>query len=295
MARQRHSGKASQEAQDDLRPRQPAWREQAPARPRKRVKRKQATVQDASGKTSERERPRFRAPSREMIYTGLRVGALLLTAIAVTAGLIYLLTWPELAVSPTSTLIGGYQRIAPADIYTGSKVDGRNVLLLRTDEIAAEVKKIPGVAKADVHVRLPNQVIIDIREHAPLVAWQAVTGTLWLAADGAQVPQAGAAPPLTFTDRSSGRLAKDAPLRKLVLDNLAVVHAARPSLTEFAYGDEAGLYYRAPEGWEVWLGESGPMDAKLAVAEATGQDLTRKGERTKAIDVRESDRKAILW
>jgi hypothetical protein len=234
-------------------------------------------------------------PSRETWLLALRVGALLLTAIAFTVGLLYLLRWPELSVSRGSTQIGGNLRLTPEEVYLAGQIDGKNILVLRADGIASEVEKAPGVASADVHVRLPNQVIIDIREHAPLVAWQSITSTAWLAADGSQVPQAGGAPPITFTDQSQGRLDKDEGLRRLVLENLGVVHAVRPELSEFYYADEPGLYYQASEGWQVWLGESGPMVEKLALAEAAGQDIAKQGARPKVIDVRQSERKAMWW
>ena len=147
-----------------------------------------------------------------------------------------------------------------------------------------------------MHVRLPNQVIIDIREHAPLVAWQTITSTVWLAADGSEVPQAGGAPPLTFTDQSKGALRQQCGAAQAGPGEAwRAVHSARPTLAEFYYADEPGLYYRAPEGWHVWLGESGPMDDKLALAEAAGLDIARQGGRPKVIDVRQSERKAMWW
>lgn len=288
---------------DDASSPAPAWRGQAPARPRKRIKRKPMTVPASSkrpvgsGRDESRAaaRPALALPSRETWSSVLRIAALLLTATAVTVGLIYLLGWPVLAVSRESTQIGGADRLTNEEIYEGSGIDGRNVLLLRAGDIAAAVKRVPGVEKAAVHVRLPNQVIIDIREHAPLVAWQGITETLWLATDGATVPQTGAQPPLTFADLSKGRLDKDPALRKLVLENLKAVYAVRPQLSEFYYADEPGLYYRAPEGWDVWLGESGPLEDKLSLADMTAQDLAKRGERAQVIDVRQSERKALWW
>jgi hypothetical protein len=298
MVKQTRQGKASKASQDENLSRKPAWREQAPAKPRKRVKRKPMAVSGSSGRAEGRAatgRIPLAMPSRETWLLTLRVAALLLTAIAVTIGLLYLLRWPQLSVSRGSTQIGGNLRLTPEEIYVASQIDGKNVLVLRADDIADEVKKAPGIAAAEVHVRLPNQVIIDVHEHAPLVAWQSITSTVWLAADGAEIPQAGGAPPLTFTDQSEGRLDKDAALRKLMLENLGAVHTARPELSEFYYADEPGLYYQAPEGWQVWLGESGPLEQKLALAEAAGQDIAKQGARPKVIDVRQSERKAMWW
>jgi hypothetical protein len=298
MVRQQRHGKASKDEQDDVVTRQPAWKERAPAKPRRRVKHKQATAPSFAGKPGGRakaERGPISLPSRETWLLVGRVSLLVLTAIAFTAGLIYLLSMPELTVGRASTQIGGNQRIAPEEIYTTSGIDGRNVLLLRSTDIAAQVQSIPGVARATVHVRLPNQVLIDVTEHAPLVAWQALATTVWLASDGSQVQQAGGAPPLRFTDQSDGRLEKNASLHKLILDDLVAVHAVRPDLAEFYYADEPGLFYLTPNGWQVWLGEAGPMDDKLALADAAGKDIATQGAHPKVIDVRQSERKAMWW
>ncbi len=48
MAKQREV-KASKHEQDDVQPRQPAWRERAPAKPRRRIKHKQATAPGDAG------------------------------------------------------------------------------------------------------------------------------------------------------------------------------------------------------------------------------------------------------
>ena len=70
----------------------------------------------------------------------------------------------------------------------------------------------PASPRRTCGVRLPNQVIIDVQEEAPLVAWQGITTTVWLSAEGAAVPQEGAPPPLTLTDQTGAALA-DEPAR----------------------------------------------------------------------------------
>jgi len=289
-------GRKREGDQDEVTMRQPAWR-QAPSRPRRRAKRVTFTLQQGRNKKGLQSRvsvPAIVLPSREVVTNWLRATLLLLVAAGVAFGLLYLLRWPVLAISPASTQIGGAQRIAKQLIYEQSKVDGRNILVIEASEVMSRVKHIPGIADAAVHLRLPNQVIIDVVEHAPLVAWQGITTTVWLAADGSQVPQAGAAPPLRLVDESEGLLGKDATLRSLVLDNLAAVHALRPELSEFYYGRAQGLYFRNAQGWDVWLGETGPLDTKLALADAAARSLMQQGRQIRVIDVRRSDRE-VMW
>ena len=206
---------------------------------------------------------------------------LLLVAAGVAVGLLYLLQWPLLSVSPATTQIGGAQRISPAEIYERSMIDGRNILVLSASSIVSQVKSLPGIAGVDVHLRLPNQVIIDVVEHPPLVAWQGTTTIEWLAADGSIVPQAGGVPPLSLVDASEGRLDGDAELRTLVLENLATLYTLRPELSEFYYGTSQGLYYRTARGWDVWLGETGPLSAKLALVDAAEADIVEQGAKAK--------------
>lgn len=282
--------------QDDARPRQPAWR-QPPANPRKRTRRNSFAVQRQGNRDSARDRAPLRAfapPSRETILSWLRIGGLLTVAVVVGAGLIYLLQWPVLQVWHGSTLIGGAQRIESAVIYDKAEVGGRNILLLHSGEVAARLEAVPGIADATVHLRLPNEVIIDVVEHAPLVAWQTITSTMWLSASGAEVPQSGGLPPLQLVDQSGGRLTSNPALKTMILDNLKTIHEARPEQNELYYGNTQGLYYRAAEGWEVWLGENGDVRKKLALALAAGQDLARTGARPAMIDLRHSDKKAML-
>jgi cell division septal protein FtsQ len=199
------------------------------------------------------------------------------------------------SVGPGSTLIGGATRIDTGALYQQSGIDGRSLLLLRADDIETRLRQVPGVATVDAHLRLPNQVIIDVVEHAPLVAWRGVTETVWLAADGSMVPQSGALPPLQLVDQTGGKPMNKPALKALILDNLKTLREVNPEIGELYYGDTQGLYYRSAQGWDVWLGESGAMRDKVTLAVAAGRDIERSGARPKVIDLRHSDRKAMWW
>jgi cell division septal protein FtsQ len=304
VAEQEMAGKAKTRARDtghnaeadDVQPRQPVWR-QAPAKPRKKVKQRTFATQRSGGEAYRGRGPArtFVAPSRDTVFGWLRIAALAVVVAGVAVGLVYLLRWPLLTVEPGSTFIGGAQRIDPSEIYDKSEIAGRSISVLRAADVESRLMQVPGVAEADVHLRLPNQVIIDVVEHSPLVAWQAVTNTVWLAADGSIVPQSGARPPLQLVDQSGGRLMTDPALKSLILDNLKTLREASPDISELYYGNSQGLYYRTTDGWDVWLGESGGMREKVALASAAGRDIARSGAHPKVIDVRHSDRKAMWW
>ena len=60
-----------------------------------------------------------------------------------------------------------------------------------------------------------------MREQLPLVAWQGITTTVWLSADGSEVPQAGAPPSLHLTDLSGTPASESRPTWDAILPQLA--------------------------------------------------------------------------
>ena len=71
-----------------------------------------------------------------------------------------------------------------------------------------------------------------------------------------------------------------------MLDNLTTLREASPDINELYYGNSQGLYYRTPEGWDVWLGESGAMREKACSRVRGGSGHRALGRAT------ESDRRA---
>ena len=44
-------------------------------------------------------------------------------------------------------------------------------------------------------------------------------------------------------------------MRPQLLVALSVLHDRRPDLKDLYYGSQEGIYFRAPQGWTVYLGE----------------------------------------
>ena len=294
MATQRqkntHAAKTKPEEPAGLR-----W-QQPPPKPRKQMRRVQTTTGQATTPSAPprppqaRQGPTLRPGGSWLTY--VRVTFISLAVIGCIVGFWELLRLPLLTVTPSTTQIGGSQRISTQDIFTASQVEGHNIMLIRPADVAQRVAAVPGIAKATVHVRLPNQVLIDVQEHLPLVAWTAITSTVWLSADGSEVPQAGAPPSLSLTDLTGAPLEEARPTWLLILPQLVDIRQALPDQTELSYGKFEGLYFRTPEGWTVWLGNEGIV-AKLALLEAARREITARGARPSVIDLRYSTRQAF--
>jgi len=279
-------------------PEEPAglrW-QQPPPKPRKQMRRVQATVNQPATPGVQprpapvRQRPRLRLGGSWKTY--VRITFVLLIVLGGIVGFWEVLRLPQLTVSSGSTLIGGSQRISTQEVFAASQVEGRSIVLIRPADVAQRVAVVPGIASADVHVRLPNQVLIDVREQLPLVAWQGITTTVWLSAGGSEVPQAGAPPSLHLTDLSGIPVSESRPTWDAILTQLAEFQRLLPDQAELSYGKFEGLYFRTPEGWTVWLGNES-IAAKLALLEAARREITARGERPSVIDLRYSTRQAF--
>jgi hypothetical protein len=292
--RRKNAGKKAKEANG---PAQPAWR-QPPPRSRKQMRRNQATAPRPAPRpiaSAVNREPAARLRFADGVRAYLRPALIILVILGCAVGVIQLLRLPQLTVTRTSIQIGGSQRISTQEIYETSGLEGHSVLLVRPTDVEARIAGIPGISGADVHVRLPNQVLVDVTEYTPVVAWEGITTTLWLSADGAEVPQTGELPPLRLNDKTGKPLEEGRQIMHYLLPNLVELHDARPDLSELFYGKLEGLYFRSPSGWTVWLGDDGPMAAKLAMLEATERKIAAQGVRPTVIDLRSSDSQAYWW
>jgi cell division septal protein FtsQ len=153
------------------------------------------------------------------------------------------------------------------------------------------VAQVAGVRAARTHVRLPNWVVIDVEEQVPLVAWQVGNDTFWIGKDGRVMPAGGPPPPIHLTD-SAGEAAQPkskpgAPeLRPAVLASLLLIQAERPELNDLYYGAEEGLYFRAEQGWTVYLGSEGDPLVKLERLQALQQQIAADSNKPRVVDLR---------
>lgn len=282
----------------EVAPAQPSWRRK-PARPRARLRKLQSTTAMTGPRPARRTsmsgrgKTGLRLPDKETFQRWARRVMLIALMAGFAFGLAALLQLPLWRISATTTLVGGARRLAPQAVYEASGLEGRNIFLVRPGEVAAAVQELPGVRDARVHVRLPNQVVIDVWEYVPLVAWRTITATVWLAEDGAAVPQAGEPPPLTLDDASGTFPAAGNLLAAILLKDLKVVHELLPEVKELSYSPQKGLTFRTREGWEVWLGEGGSVADKLRLLAAARQEISRVGRQVQFIDLRYGAQQAI--
>ncbi len=222
--------------------------------------------------------PKLQISGRALLFMG--------ASLAIVAGLVVALTNENFAVTRELTTVRGLQRVAEEDVRQASRLDGLNIFRVEPQQVTKNVKQVPGIAEARVHVWLPAQIVIDVREHEPLVAWQYMTRTVWVADTGAFVPMQSDPPPLKLVDSNGAAAEANGRLRQHVLANLRALRAAGPEITTLFYGAQEGIYFRSPEGWTVYLGNEGQMTAKLAALQELRKSSLAHTLRATTVDLR---------
>lgn len=280
---------------------EPAWKQQRPAKRRPKVRQTQAVVTRAAleGSTALPRLPAIHLPRLNQ-----RQLAVLPLVVFLMIGSVVLFTNDRFFVFEPQ--VRGNQRVSAEQIFSQSGVEGKSIFWVEPSDVAQKVAQVPGVETATAHVRLPNQVIIDVAEELPLVAWKTDQQEVWIGEDGWGMPSVGAPPPLILSDSSGTAAAPATPdpagdtrqpvdgvenirLRPQLLVALSVLHDRRPDLKDLYYGSREGIYFRAPQGWTVYLGEDGDMAAKLALLDVAQQRLAGEQVAPKVVDLRQDN------
>jgi cell division septal protein FtsQ len=210
----------------------------------------------------------------------------LLVLAAAATGVSQLLTYEQFTITAANVQVRGLMRASAEEIYAASQLEGSNVFRVRATDAAVRVAEVPGVDSAEVHLRLPAQVIIDVVELVPLAIVQTAAETVWIGSDGTGIQQVGESPKLTLVEVDGSVRNADGTVLPEIVQGLEAIHASRPDLADIYYGTLEGLYFRAPEGYTVYLGEGGAMTRKLALLEATQQQVVEGGLHPQKIDLR---------
>lgn len=282
----------SPEETETFKPADPWWRKPPPpaargaARPSQRTAARYPVDAPILGAT---QPPRVLKRAR----VSLRNVILIMMTPMILGGLITLLTDARFSVVRAGTEIWGAHRVTADTIYAASQIEGTNIFRLAPNQIADRIRQLPGIADTAVHVRLPNQVVIEVAELTPLVAWHSITSTTWLADNGRIIPISGDPPPLRLTDATGAANDGHGGLRPQILVNLKALQTAGLETNELFYGVQEGLYFRSPEGWTVYLGNEGQIAHKLTALQELRRNGVTQTMRSRIVDLRFDGRAQI--
>jgi POTRA domain, FtsQ-type len=127
----------------------------------------------------------------------LRAGAIL--AMLLSAGAIYGIAASSAFGFAQVTLDGAHLTTQDAVTSALGLTDGTNLITLRTDGLAAALRRLPTVRDATIAVDLPDTVRVHIDEREPIILWVTSTGRYLVDSDGLLFAGADASPPGALT------------------------------------------------------------------------------------------------
>ena len=184
----------------------------------------------------------------------------------------------------------GASLFTPAQIRSLAAVEGKPVFLVNPQEVHSQLMRQAEVESAQVSVRWPNQVRIQVKERRPVVAWIEDGKTWWLSADGVAFLEHGDWPGLIRVE-SSGRALEinDDPTSPAivpdVIDTAIALASLVPQADRLFFDRGQGLGFRDPGGWLVYFGTSGDMAQKFRLYQTLRESLTAIGRPVTQVSV----------
>lgn len=241
--------------------------------------------------TRQRVRHRLRRRVGRALVPALKLAAILLllgsTAAALAATIRWLLTSPRFAVAAVE--VQGTSRLSGAEVLAAAGISpGDNLFRLNGEEVAARLRRLRPVKRAEVIRSLPNRVTLVVEERVPFTLAQA--GRLyWLDEDGIALGHElrAVTPPLPVVtgirpeetgnggeaaDRARGAVS-------LIRSMLRTGSPLTREISEIHMSGAAGPVLYTVEGIEVRLGTAdweerlGRLDGVLAQIRSLGEPV----------------------
>jgi len=223
-------------------------------------------------------KPKLRLPSFRLIRKGARIPALLLLSISMW-GFLTIYSAPDFMVDQPE--ISGILYVSPSRVRTIADVKGKSIFKVDPDEIEGQLEALPEVMDASVDVHWPNQVVIEIEERQPVMAWNDAGQTWILTADGLAFYLRSAIPGLVHVHSLTSVLKVGEALDP-VIEKEKIKAAYDLSLLlgndgPILYDAQYGFGFRDERGWMAYFGSSGDMAAKFKIYEVIAEELAMDG------------------
>jgi hypothetical protein len=222
---------------------------------------------------------RLRLPTLPAMRTGARLLSLVLAAGVV---------WGLASAFRSAEFQVGEAEVGPTQLFTADRVrsiagvDGTTVFLVDTKQVEARLLQQPEIREADVGVRWPNRVTINVVERQPMIEWDDGGRVWWLSDDGVAFLEHGERDGLVTVESSQPvlNIQRDAlapVIEPEILWAAAALHLQVPEVDSLHYDPEHGLGFKDALGWTAYFGDSGDMVLKVQLYRRIAQGLQSQG------------------
>jgi len=184
--------------------------------------------------------------------------------------------------------VQGAVSISPAEVVEASGLASLHVFAADPNLAAAKITDLPGVIAANVTLKWPNQVSIQVQEDSPIAIWQEGLRQFWITEDGTLIPARSGVPGLLVIesempvpvagDEETGRPETSLDfIPEDVLQGALLMRRLRPNIDRLYYRPSYGLSYQDGRGWRAHFGTGADMQQKLVVYETIVEQLLSQG------------------
>jgi hypothetical protein len=189
--------------------------------------------------------------------------------------------------------IEGLQHLTTQEINALVNISGASIFTVDVGLLAEElVAAFPELYNVDIHVGLPNDVLIAVQERQPVLIWTQDGRTLWVDADGIAFPPRESEPP-TLVVKAEGINTNlfhdgDTPNQFLNAEIVQTLLSMQPYVPEgemLIFNEEYGLGWRERR-WKVYMGmDVSNIEEKLAIYDAIVEHLNQNQIRPALISI----------
>jgi cell division septal protein FtsQ len=234
-----------------------------------------------------REKLPMRATGRTRVTMGPKLASLLLASVLLSA-LAYFFVSDSFYVYEATVL--GSTLVSADEMMRQTNMEGFSIFFMDPEELEEAISRLPDIRKAEVQLRLPNRMMVNVRERQALVVWETGQERYGVDDEGTVVSLP--------TEREPSVVIRDldsiprVPGEHLDLDIIAAAEkyqALLPGYTEFGYSQHYGLSLENEHGWRIHLGGSEGAEVKVAIMRALVESLESQGAVAEFVDLRFPD------
>jgi cell division protein FtsQ len=187
-------------------------------------------------------------------------------------------------------VIHGLHFMNEAQVRSIAQVDGTPVFSVDPSKVVERLMVYPEISEVDVSVAWPNEVVIDVVERNPMIAWDDGGRRWWLCDDGVAFLEREELPGLIQVISVEPVLQiQDDPLAQvinpLVLQSAIMLNTLLPEAGQLRYDNQSGWILEDNRGWLVHFGAAGDMSEKAHVYQEIGNWLQEQGRSVSMVSV----------
>ncbi len=184
----------------------------------------------------------------------------------------------------------GLETLPEAQIVSKADLEGKHVFTLDPAAIEAKLERYPEIDAAEVRIRWPNKVVIEVQERLPVVEWDDGGRIWWLSASGVASLQREERPGLVrvVAARPVLEIQSDANapvIEAEVLRGALALQNLYPSLRQLTYDEVHGLGFMDPRGWHALFGHGDEIPMKVRLYESIAVRISAQGAAVETVSV----------